>query len=256
MWCDKCNVDVVPVMAGDSPFPACPVCKSQLSVSRAGTQPAETPAALAERKPLHDPRELLARWAREDALEAIDHGTPAARDAGAESRTQVRFDVPHPVVPPQTPIAGRGSPSVAGPFPQPAAVPEMPAQDVVIHPPHAFSPPHFYIPAPAPASTDKSSRWMTMVGQLCAYAGVGGLTVGTVLVLMGYFGGPASYATTGWLIATAGQMLLFLGVITLVSGGMEQTTQEVASRVETLHARLGSLEAAWTTRPPGNNPPS
>ncbi|MEI4884364.1 hypothetical protein, partial [Klebsiella pneumoniae] len=80
-----------------------------------------------------------------------------------------------------------------------------------------------------------------------AYIGVGGLTVGTALVLMGYFGGPASYATTGWLVTTAGQMLLFLGVVTLVSGGMEQTTQEVARRIDTIGERLVRIEqAAWT----------
>lgn len=86
-----------------------------------------------------------------------------------------------------------------------------------------------------------------MIGQIFAYLGVGGLTVGTSLVLMGYFGGPASYATTGWLITTAGQMLLFLGVVTLVSGGMEQTTQEVARRIDTLGERLVKIEQAAFT---------
>jgi hypothetical protein len=91
---------------------------------------------------------------------------------------------------------------------------------------------------------------MTVVGQLFAYAGVGGLTVGTVLILMGYFGGAAGHATTGWLITTAGQMLLFLGVITLVAGGMEQTTQEVARRIEALGERLIRIEQATQSGPP------
>ena len=91
---------------------------------------------------------------------------------------------------------------------------------------------------------DKSTRWVTLVGQIFAYIGVAGLTVGTSLILMGYFGGPVNYATTGWLVATAGQMLLFLGVITLVSGGMEQTTQEVARRIDTLGERLVRIEQA------------
>lgn len=91
---------------------------------------------------------------------------------------------------------------------------------------------------------DKSSKWVSLVGQIFAYVGVGGLTVGTSLVLMGYFGGPASYITTGWLVATAGQMLLFLGVVTLVSGGMEQTTQEVARRIDTIGERLVRIEQA------------
>ena len=81
-----------------------------------------------------------------------------------------------------------------------------------------------------------------MAGQLCAYGGVGLLTCGTVLVLSGYFGRPTHYAPTGWLIAAVGQMLLFLGVVTLVSGGMEQTVDEVAWRIDYLAERIVHLE--------------
>jgi hypothetical protein len=83
-----------------------------------------------------------------------------------------------------------------------------------------------------------------LVGQLLAYGGVLGLTVGTAMVVWGYFGGPQSFAPTGWLIATLGQMLLFLGVVTLVSGGMEQTTEEVARRIDRLGERLIRIEQA------------
>jgi sulfite exporter TauE/SafE len=79
-------------------------------------------------------------------------------------------------------------------------------------------------------------------GQLLAYAGVGGITVGTVFVVWGYFGGVEQYASTGWLIATAGQMLLLLGVVTLISGGMQQTTHEVGARIETLDGRIQRIE--------------
>jgi hypothetical protein len=75
-----------------------------------------------------------------------------------------------------------------------------------------------------------------------AYVGVAVLTIGTALVLWGYFGGPAAYAPTGWLVTTAGQMLLLLGVITLISGGMQQTTHEVASRVAHLDGRMHRIE--------------
>ena len=127
-------------------------------------------------------------------------------------------------------------------------------QDLIVHAAHAPNPPHLQT---APVSlADKSSKWVTLVGQLFAYLGVGGLTVGTVLVPMGYFGGPANYATTGWLITTAGQMLLFLGVVTLVSGGMEQTTQEVARRIDTLGERLIRIEqAAWSGKPDASRGP-
>jgi hypothetical protein len=201
------------------------------------------------KRPLCDPRELLARWAREDALGALDHALPPSRESTAETRPQLRFDGSHTALNPQTPVVERA----AGRTPQ-SAVPSPPVaaeslrQEAVVHPPHMFNPPHIPLPlAPVP---DKSSKWVTLTGQLFAYAGVGGLTVGTVLVLMGYFGGPSTYATTGWLITTAGQMLLFLGVITLVAGGMEQTTLEVARRIDVLGDRLIRIEQATQSGPP------
>jgi len=62
------------------------------------------------------------------------------------------------------------------------------------------------------------------------------------MVLSGYFGGPTNYAPTGWLVAAVGQMLLFLGVVTLVSGGMEQTVDEVSWRIDHLAEQLMRLE--------------
>jgi len=168
-----------------------------------------------------------------------------SRGPGAENRKSVsRFDTAHAIAAPlpaafvENARAGIPGPSVI-PVPE---LPHVPGQDSFIHQAHAPTPPHFLA---APVSmADKSSKWVTLVGQIFAYLGVGCLTVGTSLVLMGYFGGPASYVTTGWLVTTAGQMLLFLGVITLVSGGMEQTTQEVARRIDTLGERLVRIEQA------------
>ena len=79
-------------------------------------------------------------------------------------------------------------------------------------------------------------------GQVLAYAGVGLISVGTTLVLWGWFGQVPQYAPTGWLICTVGQMLLFLGVITLISGGMQQTSHEVTRRVEYLGDRILRFE--------------
>lgn len=64
------------------------------------------------------------------------------------------------------------------------------------------------------------------------------------MVLWGYFGGLGKYTSTGFLISTAGQMLLFLGVVTLVSGGMQQTSHEVTTRVEYLGDRMIRMEQA------------
>lgn len=62
------------------------------------------------------------------------------------------------------------------------------------------------------------------------------------MVLSGYFGVQTNYAPTGWLVAAVGQMLLFLGVVTLVSGGMEQTVDEVSWRIDHLAAQIMQLE--------------
>ena len=83
--------------------------------------------------------------------------------------------------------------------------------------------------------------WTTLAGQLCAYGGVGFLTCGTVLVMWSYFGGPAKYMPTGWLMAAVGQMLLFLGVVTLISSGMEQTINEVSWRIDHLAEEIHHL---------------
>ena len=64
------------------------------------------------------------------------------------------------------------------------------------------------------------------------------------MVVWSYYGGPATYAPTGWLIATAGQMLLFFGVVTLVSGGLEQTTDQVNKRIEQLGDHIIRIEQA------------
>lgn len=89
-----------------------------------------------------------------------------------------------------------------------------------------------------------SGNWTSAAGQLLAYAGVLGLTVGACMVVWSYYGGPATYAPTGWLIATAGQMLLFFGVVTLVSGGLEQTTEQVNKRIEQLGDHIIRIEQA------------
>ena len=110
------------------------------------------------------------------------------------------------------------------------------------------------------ASEKPRTNWMGTLGQLLAYTGVLGLTVGTLLVIQSYFGGPNEYGPTGWLILTAGQMLLFLGVVTMVSSGMEQAADEMGRRVDRLGEHLVRIERAtleqsrrgphMATRPP------
>lgn len=267
MWCDKCQADVAAQAASDRDRPLCAVCGGELN------RPAASAAEFGGvnlRAPLHDPRELLARWAREDALGTIDADVlPVLPRSAAPKSSNLRFDAPHPA--PHGPLPHFEQP------PQPAVTIEAlaaisaepgaktPAAEAAsadwtvhhVHGPHGVNPPHIQVAPLVDKTVETGSKWMTLVGQLFAYFGVGGLFVGTVLVLLGYYGGTGSYATTGWLVATAGQSLLFLGVITLVSGGMEQTTHEVARRIDTLGDRLERIEkSAVLSGPPGRTEPA
>ncbi len=96
--------------------------------------------------------------------------------------------------------------------------------------------PHFEV------STPRRSNLTSIIGQSLAYLGVLGLTIGTSMVIYGHFGGYAEYTPTGWLVTTVAQMLLFLGVINLVSGGIEQNNDEVSRRINTLGEQLVRIE--------------
>ena len=102
--------------------------------------------------------------------------------------------------------------------------------------------PHFDLVTAQKKAKSRPGRIEAIWGQLMAYAGVGVLTVGTVMVLWGYFGMVEHFASTGWLLSTAGQMLLLLGLVTLISGGMQQTTHEVTERIEYLGGRMIRIE--------------
>ena len=96
--------------------------------------------------------------------------------------------------------------------------------------------PHFEI------TTPRRSNLTSVTGQFLAYLGVLGLTIGTAMVIYGHFGGYSEYTPTGWLVTTVAQMLLFLGVINLVSGGIEQNNDEVTRRINTLGEQLLRIE--------------
>ena len=96
--------------------------------------------------------------------------------------------------------------------------------------------PHFEVTAP------RRSNLTSVTGQFLAYLGVLGLTIGTAMVIYGHFGGYSEYTPTGWLVTTVAQMLLFLGVINLVSGGIEQNNDDVSRRINTLGEQLFRIE--------------
>jgi hypothetical protein len=145
-----------------------------------------------------------------------------------ETPPQFRYDAPHP---PQA--------TYAEPAYEPAPR---------FHPAHngGAAPPHFDVHTAIATKTETRGGGAQIIGQILAYSGVLALTVGTALVIWSYFGGPADYAPTGWLITTGGQMLLFLGVVTLVAGGLEQTSRDVRVRIESLGERLIRIEHVTT----------
>lgn len=132
--------------------------------------------------------------------------------------------------------------------PAPAAASADPDPPVVEpRPAHAASQPSS---ASAESSADNvkaSDNWYTWLGQMLAYFGIIALTAGTSGVVVSYFGGPAHYAPYGWLLATIGQMLLFLGIVTLISAGMDETAREVRQvvneRMDEMQRRFDSFDA-------------
>lgn len=163
---------------------------------------------------------------------------PVSSTAGADkSKKKFRIDAAH------VRTVGDGAeadgPTIPPPHKRPApAMPDGHRLDAA----HGIAAPHMRTESFIPPGGKRPGRVESVAGQLLAYGGVGLLTVGTALILWGYFGGPVKYAPTGWLVATVGQMLLFLGVVTLISGGMQQTTHEVGVRVADLGSRLGRIE--------------
>lgn len=99
-------------------------------------------------------------------------------------------------------------------------------------------------PAATDVTTDRQNHPSTLWAQSLAYAGVLGLTGGGILIVWNGFGHPPIDGPTSWLVATGGQILLFLGVVTLISKGMEQTTEDISQQVRGLHERLLRIEQA------------
>ncbi len=91
-------------------------------------------------------------------------------------------------------------------------------------------------------TSDVGNDWVATAGQLLAYAGVAVLTVGTTLALWGHFGQHPDHVPTGWLVAAAGQMLLFLGIVTLVSSGVEENAAMMQRRFDRVVHRLERVE--------------
>ena len=262
MWCPSCRRDVAAADGLDGEA-VCVACGGPVAAG-SGPGAGEPPAA-------RRARELLDRWSHlfeeggaaklgedlaepEPAPRPQPKAAPEPKTAGlavavAERPKRVR---PPRTQPPEWRVdAAHGTPAEAaaarsaGPASPMPAPHRVPASAPRIHAGHAAGPaaPHFD-PVAAGTFGGGPARTSGPLGQALAYAGVLGLTVGGAFVIWSYFGGPATYAPTGWLLTVAGQMLLFLGVVTLMSSGMERTTHEVRTRIETLGGSLARIEQA------------
>jgi hypothetical protein len=236
MWCDRCRADAAAEVSAETGRAACATCGADLgSVRRPATDQA---------------RDLLKRWSAgiepETAAEPLTSAaSKPATTATADAERRVRLR--RPSAPPR-PAATPPQLRVDAPHPRPAAAPPSAAHAPRVDAPHAGgpAPPHFDVHTAIATKTEQGGAGAQIAGQVLAYSGVLALTLGTALVIWGSFAAPPAYAPTGWRIATGGQMLLFLGVVTLVAGGLEQTSRDVRVRVESLGERLIRIEHAAT----------
>ncbi len=275
MWCPTCQADSAVERLADGQRLRCTQCGSPI-VAPHRAQPDE-PSAQAQ-----PARELLERWSRSDPFGSLDqlYEDPAVSASmtrkAARAESPSTADVPSPPVdhaPIREPVARSSavadtdastvadSPTDA-PSPashhvddEPATIPSPRASTLRLDAGHSPEPtgPHFDVQAAIDERSPRSRHvWMSAVGQWLAYGGVLLMTIGAALVIFAYFGGPARYAPTGWLTTTVGQMLLFLGIVTLVSGGLEQTTEAVVRRIDRLDERI--LRFEQTSRRSGSPP--
>ena len=270
MWCSSCRADVAAELSTDNRRMLCARCQSELGV--AAFEPPSMVNAPRTLETERDARELLARWSAQNLLDVGSTSPGTARTSStavpenAVTRPEHRLDPPQMTTP--TPSAqftaaaqndnpgssttishnksslksSRTKRSVqknqeAGPKLARATDNDSSDGDSQNRPTEKAQTDlgHDHVVRDAlQKQLARRTSWSTVAGQLCAYAGVGLLTCGTVLVMWSYFGGPAEYMPKGWLTAAVGQMLLFLGVVTLISAGMEQTVHEVSWRIDHL----------------------
>lgn len=240
MWCPTCQADVAAEMSADHRRLSCARCHTELALS--ATEPARGGTRIGPVE--QSARELLARWSAESLIEAPANGaaqpvstTPAVDAVPSPMESAPRRDIerspmvdPAINVVPTVPIAptdrARWRRVRRRQIQASSAVPQ----------PSLGAPPPRVMP------------WMATVGQLVAYGGVGGLTCGTALVLWSHFGGPSHYSPTGWLLTTIGQMLLFLGVVTLVAGSLERLTADMDRRMNRIAEQLDGLQSRMRRR--------
>lgn len=293
MWCAKCQSEVAVEARPNSQRLQCATCGSEIVPKMSGRPtpspnppPANPPSAESGNAPPphhppgagKNPHDLLARWAGNQLFDPFGPLVPPELPKGPPStgRTDsARVDPPPAKSPPNPPTGGidhsarlRVDPAFtqgwneipaphvpATPSRSNSRPPKLTEQELPpgyrAHQPTRLRGPHFDTSRVRPPI--RRVNWIAVFGQSLAYVGAATLTAGAGLVLVGYLGGPVHYAPTGWFTTTVGQMLLFLGVVTLVSAGMEQTTVEVAERIDTLGEQLHRFEYQFQTSGGGDH---
>lgn len=200
MWCPHCQADVAAELSADERRLLCARCGTETGLAAASVISPSGPRLSKEMA--RDASDLLARWAAEGLQESRS-------SAGLSSGNRTK---PAPIK-----IADH----VAA---EPVADAHQPAVDAgpIMHNP----------PQRRRSSVDPLSSWVAVGGQMAAYVGVLLLTCGTALVVRSQFSGTMQQAITGWLLTTVGQMLLFVGVVTLVSHGLEQSRRDIARQMK------------------------
>ena len=270
MWCSSCRADVAAELSTDNRRMLCARCQTELGIAAAALPRIVNAPRTVETE--RDARELLARWSTQNLLDVVPPASatsalgPVTVAESIFSKGENRFDPPRssvpapslafvaavnqkrespPVIPIESSRRDSDDPVQRRPKknrqPRPvetsanAQTASLVNSDIGTVRHDAPTPDHDQIVRNALHGQPISSGgWTTFAGQICAYGGVALLTCGSVLVMWSYFGGPANFMPTGWLSAAVGQMLLFLGVVTLISSGLDQTVAEVAWRIDHL----------------------
>lgn len=239
MWCPTCQSDVAAEVSLDHQQVCCANCQTELAGTATGSQPIT---------PLQDAREILARWSSRDSLPSASTAAPEGTDqvarraetamiGGSAESGQLKQERPSADLPNTNSPASRVRTGIM----------PIPESDSVTVPMNEF---HEGVDLlrvheamevePSPGGT-----WLSGVAQVMAFAGVGGMTVGTAAVIWGYFENISNYLPLGWLVLTFGQMMLFLGLITMVSTGMDDSRNRILGEMGEISSRLRTLE---TTR--------
>ncbi len=290
MWCAKCQAQVG--QPTDNEATACPRCGTALTIPPSATDQARdllqhwakddplevpTPATPATPEPVVDSSKHSKRQFRVDAAhpqhQSKQPDKPKIEKPASAITPPVTKPTPQPPLatqpvnpkPPHTksPAAPKDSladvASTLANFSvdaQPTAPPTAADPEVTVNPTTdavtdeiVENKPGIPTGGTTSAVTHSTSLW----GQILAYIGVLGLTAGGALIVWNGFGHAPLNTPTSWLIATGGQMLLFLGIVTLVSSGLEQTNEDVNRQIRLLGEQLLRIEQGQT--PSADQPP-